>query len=92
MIEVNEAVRQMSEAEGIGFGCREIRGRLDAYVSRELDPVSDRRVRDHLDVCPTCSRLCEDIERVRGVLRRAVHHDATPDSLRESILRRIRGD
>jgi mycothiol system anti-sigma-R factor len=92
MITLAEAYRVMREAEGVAFECREVRGRLDAFVSGELAPVACRSVRAHLDECGDCDRLHRDMRRVRDRLRRAVHGDEAPDALREAVLRRLRGE
>jgi anti-sigma factor (TIGR02949 family) len=87
-----KALRPMSEIDAIAAECRAIRGLLDAYLSGELTEESGFAVRTHLATCDECARLHEGMGRVRAKLREAVRSDVAPDSLKDSILKRIRGE
>jgi anti-sigma factor (TIGR02949 family) len=82
----------MSETDAIAAECHAIRGLLDAFLSGELAAESEAVVREHLATCEDCRRLHADMRRVRDKLRRAVRSDVAPDALRDSILRKIRGE
>jgi hypothetical protein len=89
---LEKASRVMGETEGVAIECRGVRPLLDALLSGELAVDTGMLAYAHLAACDDCARLFDDMSRIRAKLKRAVRADAPADSLRESILRRIRGE
>ncbi|MGF6757870.1 anti-sigma factor family protein [Paraburkholderia sp. GAS42] len=65
--------------------CNEVRPLLDASVDRELPPVDERRVQQHVAGCAACQRETDIVRALSGAIRQADYHRA-PDALRSRIL------
>jgi hypothetical protein len=49
--------------------CENVRTKLKAFVDGELEGAEQKAVRDHLDGCPECLHVAEQLEKLPGVLR-----------------------
>ncbi|CAG4888142.1 anti-sigma factor family protein [Paraburkholderia gardini] len=65
--------------------CNEVRPLIDASVDRELSPVEERRVQQHVARCAACQRETEILRALAGTIRQASYHRA-PDVLRARIV------
>ncbi|CAG4891724.1 anti-sigma factor family protein [Paraburkholderia saeva] len=65
--------------------CNEVRPLIDASVDRELSPVDERRVQQHVATCAACRRETEIVRALAGTIRQADYHRA-PDVLRARIV------
>ena len=70
--------------------CVNVRRRLDAHLSGELDAGAARATNAHLDECDACAALLEEQRRVRDLVRRAVGGVRAPSHLAESVRALIR--
>jgi anti-sigma factor RsiW len=64
--------------------CALVERDLDAYVDRELDDESARRVRDHLDGCASCRERVAERDALGRLVREAQYYPA-PDRLRARV-------
>jgi anti-sigma factor RsiW len=71
--------------------CEKLRGRLDAYLSRELPEESSREVQRHLESCPRCAAELETRARIRARLQAAVLATPVPADLEPKVRRALRG-
>jgi anti-sigma factor RsiW len=62
---------------------------VQAYFDREVDAVSAADIERHLEHCSECRELLQDLEKVRGALRRDISFDAAPAALRAQILQTL---
>jgi anti-sigma factor (TIGR02949 family) len=69
--------------------CREVEGRLGAYLDGELDPAVSTSVRDHAETCAACRQRLANLESVGRMVRRAPYYQA-PDALRARVAQ-VRG-
>ena len=71
------------------YTCEETFRRLDDYLDRELSPVEQQLVNEHLQVCAACAREFQFeaslLHSVRGKLRQI----ALPESLQSRVLELI---
>jgi anti-sigma factor (TIGR02949 family) len=51
------------------IGCREAVQRLWGYLDRDLDPVDEQALEEHLAFCLRCCGELEFAQRLRGMLR-----------------------
>jgi len=65
--------------------CEEARPLLDAHVDRELDPVTDRAVSEHVEGCENCAREVESIRALKSVLRSGAQDLRAPAALQSRI-------
>ncbi|SEA81295.1 anti-sigma factor family protein [Paraburkholderia sartisoli] len=65
--------------------CNEVRPLIDASADRELSPVDERRVQQHIAGCAACQRETEIVRVLAGTIRQAGYHRA-PDALRARIV------
>ena len=63
--------------------------RVQAYFDAEVDAVSAADIERHLEHCPECRTLLQDLEQVRTVLRRDSAYARTPPLLRAKIMRAL---
>jgi len=70
------------------MGCDQIKERLSEYLDGCLDHESDRRVKDHLDSCPKCSRELEELEGIVKTLGALPVMEA-PSHFLSAVRRRI---
>jgi anti-sigma factor RsiW len=61
--------------------------RAQAYFDRELDGVSAAAVERHIEHCPECRALLEELGQLRGDIRRDVPLTSAPPALRARIAR-----
>jgi anti-sigma factor RsiW len=66
------------------MSCALVERDLDAYVDRELDAESARRVREHLDGCAICRQRVADRDALGRLVREAQYYPA-PDRLRARV-------
>jgi len=71
--------------------CENVRGHLDAYLSRELPEETSREVQRHLESCPQCAAELETRVRIRAKLQAAVRATPVPVHLQAKIRRAVRG-
>lgn len=64
--------------------CEEVIGKLLEYLDRELDPVTQREIERHLEVCRGCFTRAEFERRLRARLAE-VGAAKAPESLRLRI-------
>src|SRR5262245_24946861 len=65
--------------------CEAIHRLLDSYVSNELLTETNLDILDHLDHCANCSAALNSKVEARAALRQAVHEEAAPAELMDSI-------
>src|ERR1700677_45554 len=70
--------------------CENVRGHLDAYLSRELPEETSREVQRHLESCPQCAAELETRDRVRTQLQAAVRATPVPAGLEANVRRSLR--
>jgi anti-sigma factor RsiW len=63
---------------------------LHAYVDGELDVAHTLEVEQHLQGCPGCARVCDDIRSLRGALQAGLSRFAPPADLRPRIRAALR--
>jgi anti-sigma factor RsiW len=61
--------------------------RVEAYFDQELDAVSSAAVERHIEHCPECRTLLEELGRLRADIRRDVPLAGAPPALRARIAR-----
>ena len=75
--------------------CEQAREHLSAYLDKELTADQSAAVRSHLDTCPDCRRLFEDLRATAGLLARlpvrAAPEGVAGDVMREMQRRSILG-
>jgi anti-sigma factor RsiW len=59
--------------------------RVQAYFDDEVDAVSAAEIERHVEHCAECRALLQDLEQVRGVLRRGSVYARTPPALRARL-------
>ena len=64
--------------------CREVEGRLGAFLDGELEPAVSTSVRDHVTTCAACRGRLATLESVGRAVHRAPYHQA-PDALRARL-------
>ena len=70
--------------------CEKARRSLDSYADGELDGAAMAEVRRHLESCSACDDAAAGRKRLSRAVRRAVRHEAAPESLRAKIREAIR--
>src|SRR5450432_2146838 len=79
-------------------GCRKSRDsrmqcaeamRVQAYFDAEVDALSAADIERHIEHCAECRALLNDLEQVRGVLRRDLGFARTPPALRAKIMQAL---
>jgi anti-sigma factor RsiW len=68
----------------------ETRDLIDAYVDGELDLVSSREVKAHLEFCADCRQAAENIQKVRSIVQNAQLAYRAPSQLRRNIRTALR--
>ncbi len=68
--------------------CDQAREHLSAYLDKELSADLSAGVRAHLDTCPDCRSLLNDLRATSDLLRRLPVH-AAPDGLAGDVLREM---
>ena len=63
--------------------------RVQAYFDAEVDALSAADIERHIEHCAECRALINDLEEVRGVLRRESAYVHAPPALRANILRAL---
>jgi anti-sigma factor RsiW len=63
--------------------------RVQAYFDAEVDAVTAADIERHIEHCPECRALLQDLEQVRSVLRRDLDVVRTPPALRAKIMRAL---
>lgn len=69
--------------------CMEYASRIPLYVDGELTPEESEALFVHIEDCPDCQKLLEEMEAASARIRRSKPQLKAPDHLRTSILRRI---
>jgi mycothiol system anti-sigma-R factor len=64
--------------------CREVEGRLGAYLDGELEPAVSASVRAHVDACAACRQRMANLESIGRMVRRAPYYQA-PETLRARL-------
>lgn len=72
-----------------GDGCVEMRLLIQADMDGELAPAEVARVGAHLEGCPSCARVQEQLLALSGRLRREVSYHAAPEALRATVRARV---
>ena len=73
---------------GRRVSCEWVAMHLDAYLDGELDARGAKKLRAHLDECPTCRALAKETEELLSLA--AACDDVTPDpSVHENIMRAL---
>ena len=65
--------------------CQEFERHLDAYVDGELDANTSREAEEHLQGCPSCSRMVADRRAITRAFRSQVPRHAASDRLRAQL-------
>jgi anti-sigma factor RsiW len=60
--------------------------RVQAYFDAEVDAVTAVDIERHIEQCPECRALLQDLEQVRSVLRRDSAYVRTPAALRAKVM------
>ena len=68
--------------------CREINNKLSLYLDDLLDPEESAEIREHLNVCDSCSRELRELQQLKSALQ-SIKPVQAPDSLLRSINERI---
>jgi anti-sigma factor RsiW len=63
--------------------------RVQAYFDAEVDALSAADIERHIEHCAECRALLNDLEQVRGVLRRDLGFARTPPALRAKIMQAL---
>jgi anti-sigma factor RsiW len=66
--------------------------RVQAYFDAEVDALSAADIERHIEHCAECRALLNDLEQVRGVLRRDLGFARTPPALRAKIMQALDGE
>jgi mycothiol system anti-sigma-R factor len=70
--------------------CREVLHAVYLYLDGEIDIEQRRLIREHLDECAPCLRQFGVEQEVKVLVARHCGGDRAPDSLRISVLERLR--
>jgi predicted anti-sigma-YlaC factor YlaD len=65
--------------------CKEFRELVDFYVDGELSPETTLSARAHLEGCGACSRVEQQLLRLRGAVKRVVNEIAPPPELETRV-------
>jgi anti-sigma factor RsiW len=65
--------------------CQEVRTLIDGYVDGELDPIRNREVEQHFQVCPACSTVFNSHQALRAALRTGSLYRTAPPALRNRV-------
>jgi mycothiol system anti-sigma-R factor len=79
---------------GVGGGhekCAETLAQLQTFIDRELNACEIETVRGHLDRCPPCKHVFRFEEHLRRLVKVRCMADLCPQSLRDQILARVKG-
>ena len=68
--------------------CEQVRDHLSAYLDKELTADLSAAVRAHVDACPDCRSLLEDLRATSNLLRRLPVH-AAPEGLAGDVMREM---
>ena len=63
--------------------------RVQAYFDAEVDALCAAEIEHHVEHCPECRALLEDLEQVRTVLRQGSKFARTPPALRATVMRAL---
>jgi hypothetical protein len=55
------------------MGCHEVKVRLSAYLDRELEPVLERLLREHLDGCVSCREDLASLQTLDAEVQALTH-------------------
>jgi len=67
------------------MNCERTRALLGAHLDRELDPVNDRDLQDHLRDCPHCLRAAEQQQQMGRLVRSVAPYHRAPAGLEAGI-------
>ncbi|MGZ4619127.1 MAG: mycothiol system anti-sigma-R factor [Frankiaceae bacterium] len=70
--------------------CRDVLHAVYLYLDGEIDAEQRRLIREHLDECSPCLRQFGVEQEVKVLVARHCGGDRAPDSLRVSVLERLR--
>jgi anti-sigma factor RsiW len=62
---------------------------VQAYFDGEVDALSAAEIERHAEHCNECRALLQDLEKMRGALRRDIAYEAAPPALRAQIERAL---
>jgi len=65
--------------------CERTRLLLGPHLDRELDPVNDRELQEHLQDCPSCLRAAEQLQQLARLVRDAAPYHRAPAGLEARI-------
>lgn len=69
--------------------CQEMQLLIQADLDGELQPAEAARVAAHLETCPACARLQQQLMALSGQLRERLPRHRAPEPLRATIRRRL---
>jgi mycothiol system anti-sigma-R factor len=72
------------------MNCRDALEHLYAYLDRELNEETVRKIRAHLEICDHCLDRYEFEERLQKLISDRGRVDVDPEPLKERVLQRIR--
>lgn len=67
------------------MNCQEVRTLIDGYVDGELDPIRNREIEQHFQVCPACCTVFNSHQALRTVLRNGLLYRTAPPTLRNRV-------
>jgi hypothetical protein len=70
------------------MSCDEAKAQLNEYLDQRLPERERLLVADHLDTCPACRERCQELQRLRGLLRESPEL-TPPESFCEGVRARI---
>jgi anti-sigma factor RsiW len=65
--------------------CREARTLVDGYVDRELDPIRNLEIEEHVQACRECGQLYESHQALQRALQSSALYFPAPTSLQDRI-------
>jgi mycothiol system anti-sigma-R factor len=68
------------------MNCRRVREAVFLYVDNEMEAELVVSFRDHLDLCPGCTRQIEYTLRLLSLVREHCRRATAPEQLRQRIL------
>lgn len=72
------------------MNCEEFRERLGRYVDGELAAAAEDEAREHLRVCPSCTKAAAGLRHLKSSLKRVVNRHQPPRELEREVLRALR--
>ena len=74
------------------MNCKDVIDLVDAYVDRELDPITNKNIERHLRECGDCGRVFKDHQALVGAIGAAAPYHKPPADLRERIQASLRDE